>query len=971
MAVDMGQAKGSLNLDASGFFSSIQSAITELHNLKSAVSDASGDIQNLENSLTGAGGGLSGALSNVSGAAGGAASGVEDVGDASEDASEPTKTFGDRLKSAWEYMKNAIPDTKTLTDKLDSFGNKAKKVGKDLSKYITAPLAGIGIYSINTSMNFEKAMSQVQATMGATKEDMVDLEAAAKKMGETTQFTNTEAAQALNYLALAGYNSEQMIAALPSVLNLAAAGGMDLAYASDMLTDGLSALNLSSEDSDELMSNMEVMVDQMAKTASRSNTSVSQLGDAILTVGGTATYLSGGLTEINQVIGLLADRGIKASEAGTHLRNIILAMQPATDAAEAAFIKVGLGIRDADGQFQNLAYNADGTLKPLSEIFQMLQEGMADMSDQEKQGVLADIFHRTDLAAANALIGTSIERWDELGQEIENSVGAGSQMAATQLDNTAGKLTLLKSQIEALATSIGDILIPKLQPLLDKISDLVTKFSQLDDSTQNTVINFGLFAAAIGPATTVLGNLATGFSGILKVGQKIAPIFSALGSSVGSGIAKLAPAVKSGVAALAAPATAGLSTVLIGIVAFIAGYGIGTLIYDALQPQIDAVLWPIFDKVVAVWNTIVEFFTESIPSAFSTFAEYFSSGVSQITEFFGGIVTSIGEFFTGIWDTISNTFSGIATWVDETIIQPVLSVVVPIVTKIAEIVAKIWEIITTLFSVAASWVNDNVIKPIYNYVSGLVTSVIAFFQNMWNGIVTIFMSAASWWNTNVIQPIYDGVNGLVNGVVDFFTWAWDGITAVFSSIGNWFGDRWQDIKSVFSGVAEWFGGIFDAAVEAIKDVFGAIYDWFSDIWEDIKGIFSGAAEAISEGFEGAFKAVFNSVMSTVEGIVNFFVDAVNGVIGIINDIPGVDISKLDRLSLPRLSVGLDYVPYDDYQALLHKGERVLTKEENEAYTSGQGQGGNIFNFYSPDPIDEVTAAEEFKRVQQELAEGIQ
>lgn len=969
MAVDMGQARGSLNLDASGFFSSIQSAITELHKLNSATSDASGNVQNLENSLSGVGGGLSGALSNVSGAASGAASGVEDVGDASENASTHTGTFGEKLKSAWEHMKNAIPDTKTLADRLEKFGNKAKDAGTKLTKYITAPLTGIGIYSINTSMNFEKAMSQVQATMGATKEDMVDLEAAAKKMGETTQFTNTEAAQALNYLALAGYNSEQMIAALPNVLNLAAAGGMDLASASDMLTDGLSALNLASEDSDELMSNMEVMVDQMAKTASRSNTSVSQLGDAILTAGGTATYLSGGLTEINQVIGLLADRGIKASEAGTHLRNIILAMQPATDAAEAAFIKVGLGIRDADGQFQNLAYNADGTLKPLSEVFQMLQEGMADMSDQEKQGVLADMFHRTDLAAANALIGTSIERWDELGQEIENSAGAGSQMAATQLDNAAGKLTLLKSQIEALATSIGDILIPKLQPLLDKISDLVTKFSQLDDSTQNTVINLGLFAAAVGPATATLGNIATGFSRILKVGQKIAPIFSALGSSVVSGIAKLAPAVQSGVAALAAPATLGLSTVLIGLAAFIAGYGIGTLIYEALQPQIDEVLWPIFDAIVDAWDTVVSFFTESIPQAFSTFAGYFSTGIDEITEFFGGIVTSIGEFFTGIWDTISNTFSGIATWVDENIIQPIMSIVEPIVTKIAEIVAKIWEIITTLFSVAASWVNDNVIKPIYNFVSGLANSVIAFFQNIWNGIVTIFTSAASWWSTNVIQPIYDGVNGLVNGIVDFFTWAWDGITTVFSSIGEWFSDRWQDIKDVFSGISEWFADIFDAAVEAIKGVFGSIYDWFSDIWEDIKGIFSGAAEAISEGFEGAFKAVFNGVMTTVEGIVNFFVDAVNGVIDIINDIPGVDISKLDRLSLPRLSVGLDYVPYDDYQALLHKGERVLTKEENEAYTANQTQGGNTFNFYSPEPIDEVTAAQEFKRVQQELVEG--
>lgn len=973
MAVDMGQARGKLNLDASGFFSTIQSAVTELHKLNSEVSNASGNLQNLESSLSGSGGsgGLSGALSDVSGAASNAATGVEDVGDAADTAQGHTKTFGERLSDAWTAMKNAIPDAETIATRLKDIGDKAVKAGGKLTKYITTPLAGIGIYSVKTSMSFEKAMSQVQATMGATKEDMTDLEEAAKKMGETTQYTNVEAAQALNYLALAGYDSEQMIAALPQVLNLAAAGGMDLASASDMLTDGLSALNLASKDSEELMGNMEVMVDQMARTASRSNTSVSQLGDAILTVGGTATYLNGGLTEVNQVLGLLADRGIKAGEAGTHLRNIILAMQPATDDAKEAFVKVGLGIKDAEGNFQNLAYNADGTMKPLSEIFQIIQEGMKDMSDMEKQGVLADMFHRTDLAAANALIGTSIERWEELGNEIENSAGAGSQMAATQLDNVSGKLTLLKSQIDALATQIGDILAPKFTDLLTKISDLVTKFSELDESTQSTVINFGLFLAVAGPVITVFGKLASGLGAIIKVGTKIAPIFSSLGSTVASGIAKLAPAVKSGVAALGAPATLGLGTVLAGLAAFLAGYGIGTLIYDAIGPQIDEVLWPIFDKIVAAWDAVVSFFTESIPSAFSQFAEYFSSGVDQITEFFGGIVTSIKEFFLGVWETISTTFTGIAEWVDENIIQPILSVVVPIVTKIGEIIAKIWEIIVTLFSVAATWVDTNVLQPIYNKVSSFVTSIKNFFVNLWNGIVEVFKSAATWWDTNVIQPIYNAVSSLTSSIGEFFSSAWDVIVSVFSGIGNWFGERWDDIKAVFSAVAGFFEKAFQGAVDAISDVFGGLKEWFEGVWDDIKAIFTSAASYISEAFSGAFKAVFNGIMSTVEDIVNFFVDAINGVIDLINEIPGVDIGMLDRLELPRLAVGLDYVPYDDYQALLHKGERVLTKEENEAYTYGQAQGGNTFNFYSPEPIDEVTAAEEFKRVERELAEGIQ
>lgn len=993
----MGSAQGKLSLNASKFFSALRSAISELHNFDSAVNETKSSVDGLESSLSS--GGLSSAL--------------------------------------------------------ESFGKKAVSVGKDLTKYVTTPLAGIGAYSLKTSMSFEKAMSQVQATMGATKEDMVDLEAAAKEMGETTQFTNIEAAQALNYLALAGYNTEQMIAALPSVLNLAAAGDMELATASDMLTDGLSALGLASSDSEELMKNMNIMVDQMAKTASKSNTSVSQLGDAILRVGGTATYLHGGLTEVNQVVGLLADRGIKASEAGTHLRNIILAMRPATKEASAAFQKVGLAVVDADGKFTNLAYNADGTMKPLSEIFEMLRAGMADMTELEQQNVLAGIFHRTDLAAATALLNTSADRWGELEEEIngawltmdsfksslassgvdfetlqknvekmgvssedfeaalkysqgsaedfaffinewagsgaktfeealsdmglsledlqkvmDNTTGAGAQMAATQLDNTSGKLTLLKSQIDALATDIGDILAPRFIELINKVSELVTKFSELDESTQTTIINLGLFAAAVGPVLMVLGKLATGLSAIIKIGSTVGGIIARLAPSIVSGIAKLGSAVSSGVGALLAPATLGLSTVLIGLVAFIAGYGLGTLIYNAIGPQIDEVLHPIFDKIVAAWEAIVSFFTESIPAAFNTFVEYFSSGIDQITGFFGGIITSIQEFFIGVWDTISSTFSSIASWVDENIIQPVLSVIVPIVEKIGEIIAKIWEIIVTLFSVAATWVDTNVIQPIIEGVSSFVTTIITFFQNLWNGIVGIFKSIGSWWYNNVISPIYDAVSGLVESIAQFFSDAWDSIVAVFSGIGEWFGERWDDVCEVFGKVADFFKGVFQDAVDGIEEVFGALVDWFSDLWDDITELFDTAATTISTAFEDAFKAAFNGVMTLVEGAINFFVDGINAVVDTINEIPGVDIGKLDRLELPRLAVGLDYVPYDDYQALLHKGERVLTKEENEAYTSGQVQGGNTFNFYSPEPIDEVTAAEEFKRVQQELAEGI-
>ena len=259
-----------------------------------------------------------------------------------------------------------------------------------------------------------------------------------------------------------------------------------------------------------------------------------------------------------------------------------------------------------------------------------------------------------------------------------------------------------------------------------------------------------------------------------------------------------------------------------------------------------------------------------------------------------------------------------------------------------------------MFSVAASWVYDNVLSPVINAISSFVTSVVNFFKNLWNSIVSIFSTVFNWWLDNIATPIINGVTSFIESIKTFFQGLWDGI------------------KNIFSSVAGWFKDIFKAAYNAIKSVFNPIKKFFQGIWDGVKSIFSKAAETVANAFSDVFKSAINGVLATIESIINFFVDGVNGVIDIINGIPGVSIGMLDRLSLPRLSVGLDYVPYDGYAAVLHKGERVMTKQENEEYSEGGNRnipGGNTFNFYSPQPIDENTAAREFKKVQKELAEG--
>lgn len=296
-----------------------------------------------------------------------------------------------------------------------------------------------GKQSLDAGMNFEQAMSQVAATMGVTSADIQDLTAFAKEMGATTAFSATEAAEALNYMALAGYDSQTSMEMLPNVLNLAAAGSMDLATASDMVTDSQTALGLSIEETNTL-------VDQMAQTSSKSNTSVQQLGDAILTVGGTAQNMSGGITEMNTVLGVLADNGIKGSEAGTHLRNIILSLSAPTDKAAATLQSLGVSATDAEGN-----------LRPIPEVMRDLNMAFDDLSQEEKTQALSTIFNKTDLSSVNALLSGAANNVEGIGQALMNT-GVSFQYfddAAIGAEEQARGMALGIS--EALGQTNGDI----------------------------------------------------------------------------------------------------------------------------------------------------------------------------------------------------------------------------------------------------------------------------------------------------------------------------------------------------------------------------------------------------------------------------------------------------------------------------------------------------------------------------------
>lgn len=322
------------------------------------------------------------------------------------------------FKSALKGAQSGLSGLAGIAGKLGGAAMKGAAVG--IGAASTAAI-GLGTAAVNVGKEFESAMSQVSATMlldqGTEKGKAAfqTLENAARECGASTAFSATEAAEGLNYLALAGYDAEKAAAALPTVLRLAGAGAMELGDASDMVTDAMSALNI-----EATQDNLNAFADNLAMTASKSNTSVAQLGEAILTVGGTAQGLAGGTTELSASLGILADSGIKASEGGTHLRNMIMSLQmPRNDNAANMFKELGLQ-----------AYDAEGNMRSLGDVFGDLNDRLSSASAEQVNSTLATIFKQTDLASARAMLAATADSMDSLYTVVNASLSeSGTSIA--------------------------------------------------------------------------------------------------------------------------------------------------------------------------------------------------------------------------------------------------------------------------------------------------------------------------------------------------------------------------------------------------------------------------------------------------------------------------------------------------------------------------------------------------------------
>lgn len=416
--------------------------------------------------------------------------------------------IGADIRDFDKAMKRMTKDTETIAKKLTG-------TGKALTASVTVPVLGIGAAAVKTASDFNSAMSEVKAISGATGADFENLRQLAQDLGATTKFSASEAAEGMKYMAMAGWDTQQIMAALPGVLDLAAASGEDLGLVSDIVTDAMTAFGLSADQATRF-------ADVLASASSNSNTNVALMGETFKYVAPLAGTLGFSIEDTALAVGLMANAGIKGSQAGTAMRAAFSSMVSPSDKAAEAMDALGISMTDSEGNMMSL----EG-------VMLMLREKFAGLTEAQQAQAAADIFGREAMSGMLAIINAAPADYDKLREATLDYDGTAKDMAATMQDNLGGQLTKLKSALEGVAIQLGDILMPTITKVVEKINSWVTAFGNLDPGLKEAIVKVGLVVAAIGPLLLAAGSIVSTFGKVSAALHILGPLFAGIPALLG------------------------------------------------------------------------------------------------------------------------------------------------------------------------------------------------------------------------------------------------------------------------------------------------------------------------------------------------------------------------------------------------------------------------------------------------------
>ncbi|HDU2627887.1 phage tail tape measure protein [Staphylococcus pseudintermedius] len=766
--------------------------------------------------------------------------------------------------------------------KFQEIGRSMQNIGRNMSLYVTAPVAaGFGA-AVKKSIDFDDSMRKVKATSGATSGEFQQLRDKALEMGAKTKFSASQSAEALNYMALAGWDTKEMMTGIDGVMQLAAASGEDLGSVSDIVTDSLTAFGLKAKDSGHF-------ADVLAQASSKANTDVRGLGEAFKYAAPVAGALGYTVEDTSIAIGLMSNAGIKGEKAGTALRTMFSNLAKPTKAMKNQMDELGISITDSQGN-----------MLPMRDVMDQLRGKFKGLSKDQQASAAATIFGKEAMSGALAVINASDEDYKKLTKSIDNSAGASKRMADEMEGGIGGSIRRMKSAIESLAISIGDVLAPYIKRLAEWVANAATKLNEMPKGTQKVVVGLGLVAAAIGPLLVTLGVMVSTIGASFKV---LGPLFK--------GIGKLT--------LLTRGANGQLKL-------FTLTQKIWNGVVSASKAIADGYRYAIArlstSQTIATLKTKLSTAATKIWTATTKAAALATRGLGLAIRFMTGpiglVITAVGLLVGGIihlWRT-NETFRNAVIKIWNSIKNSVLSLARGIWDGLKFIFNSSWFFIRTVFTTIKNFMSRTWIA--------IKNSVLNIVRNMLNGIKVVFTKLSSWtrslfnsvytfmrnvW-TNMRNVVVRIASSLWNGVRNVWNRLFTGTRNIFSKVKSWLVSLWTSLKNrvVSIGSNMWANlkRIFNNLFNGSRSIFNRVKSFMVNIWQSIRRSVTSIASSLWNTVRRTFnnmanglKSIIGRIKSHIGGMVSAIKRGLNGLIKGLNWVG----SKLSLPKIPTLSTG--------------------------------------------------------------------
>lgn len=761
-------------------------------------------------------------------------------------------TFKDAAKQVQNFQKNT-------NSTMSAVGQVSTSAGKTLTKAVTLPIVGIGVAAAKIGGDFESQMSRVKAISGATGSSFDELRQQAIDLGAKTAFSAKESAAGMENLASAGFDSKEIMKAMPGLLDLAAVSGGDVALASENAATALRGFNIDAGQTGHV-------ADVFARAAADTNAEVGDMGEAMKYIAPVASSMGMSLEETAAAIGIMSDAGIKGSQAGTSLRGALSRLAKPTDEMQAKMDELGLSF-----------YDSEGKMKPLKDQIGMLKDAFKGLTPEQQQNALVTLYGQESLSGMMALIDKGPDKLGKLTESLKNSDGAADKMAKTMQDNMNSSLEQMMGALESAAIVVQKVLAPAVRKVADAVSGLVDKFVSAPEPVQKMIVTIGLIVAAIGPllvifgqAVLVLQRVKVGFlalrsglaligSGFTAISLPVLGIIAAIAAVIAIGIlvyknwdkiSKFGKEVWGNVKKFASDAAEAIKEKWGDITKWFSDTwnnlknGAKGLWDGTIQGAKDAV-----DSVKNAWNGIKEWFANLWKGTTSGLASAWDSVTTTLAPFVETIKTifqPILDFFSGLWGQVQTIFGSAWEIIKTVVMGPVL-LLIDLITgdfnQFKEDFAMLWQTLATAI--------QTIVQTFVNIVVGFYKSFFQTVVNIWNAIVDGVKSLWGAFTTWVVNMAKSIVDGIVNGWNSFK----QGTVDLWNATIQWVKDTWASFK-------QWVVDSANAIVNGVKQGWENLKQGTIDLWNGmingLKGIWDGLKQSVGDLIDNV-KTTFNNL----------------------------------------------------------------------------------------------------------------